>query len=96
MARTNPPDGSEPALQLLVLPRHDDESLPSYAAEASHLSPLHCRLCLEDLQHSGEDVAEPTAQIPPKLDADVLHPRLVKHLHDVHEMTPQQYTHVPN
>ena len=96
MAHTSPPDGSEPALQLLVLPRRDAEPLPKYAPEASHLSPLHCRLCLEDLQHSEDNVETSIALIPKKGDADALHPRLVKHLHDVHGVTQEQHINVQN
>lgn len=44
--------GKEPALQLLLLPLHDGvaHQLPRYNEKAVFLSPLHCRLCLQDLE----------------------------------------------
>ena len=38
-------DGTEPALQLLLLPSNGSVNLPSYATTPEFLSPSHCRLC---------------------------------------------------
>ena len=39
--------GTEPALQLLVLPAQGSQPLLSYAECPKYLSPSHCRLCLQ-------------------------------------------------
>ena len=42
-------NGSELALQLLVLPASSSDPLPKYADSASYLKPQHCRLCLQEV-----------------------------------------------
>ena len=41
-------NGSEPALQILVLPR--PMKLPAYADVADYLHPSHCHLCLQPVE----------------------------------------------
>ena len=50
-------DGTEPALQLLLIPLSDtDENrLPEYSKEPHYLSPHHCRLCLQTYDPGGEE-----------------------------------------
>ena len=96
MGYTNPPDGSEPALQLLHLPRHDAEPLRAYASDASFLSPLHCRLCLQDVRGPAEALEVPPLQTldQPTMDGsatDECDPAMVQHLQDAHSCTPLQY-----
>ena len=65
-------DGTEPALQLLVLPKVDSTPLPQYAGQPHNLSPVHCRICLADC------MAGPCATTPdedataPGTDGDLL------------------------
>ena len=54
-------DGTEPALQLLLLPlrspsdQPQSQSLPEYVEEPHFLSPLHCRLCLQPYEAGEEE-----------------------------------------
>ena len=68
-------DGSEPALQLLILPAQASNGLPVYSPRPEPLHPVHCRLCL----------ASPPASEP---DPDSW---LTQHLLTCHEMTPDAY-----
>ena len=43
--------GKEAAVQNLVLPILDGPALASYAKEATYLSPIHCRICLQDCEN---------------------------------------------
>ena len=49
-------NGSEPALQILVLPRPLD--LPTYAQVPDYLTPSHCRLCLKPFQDLAEHLQQ--------------------------------------
>jgi len=53
MDRVAKPVANDPALQLLALPSKSRVKLPRYAAEASYLSPLHCRICLQGVPDEG-------------------------------------------
>ena len=55
-------DGSEPALQLLVLPRHDGSEWPAYGARPEYLKPAHCRICLMEFPGSSESVCHRRSQ----------------------------------
>ena len=46
-------DGSEPALQLLLLPQPSSLPLAPYAQQPHALEPKHCRLCMQGLRSSG-------------------------------------------
>ena len=46
-------DGSEPALQLLLLPQPSSLPLAPYAQQPHALDPKHCRLCMQGLRPSG-------------------------------------------
>ena len=43
-------NGSEPALQILLLPAAAESPLPAYSAKPEFLDPSHCRLCLEPVR----------------------------------------------
>ena len=65
-------DGTEPALQLLVLPKVDSTPLPKYEAQPRYLSPAHCRICLADCT-AGPCVTSPDEDATaPGTDGDLL------------------------
>ena len=57
-------DGSEPALQLLILPQPSATPPAAYAAQPTALAAKHCRLCLKELEPTGADVSMPEEPVP--------------------------------
>ena len=77
-------DGSEPALQLLMLPRPSPVPLASYADTPEPLHPKHCRLCMHDV-HVEHGVSKASA-------AGGSATPMARHLRSAHDnMTERQY-----
>jgi hypothetical protein len=55
-------NGTEPALQGLLLPLCTPDALPSYASRPEYLAPDHCRLCFQACAHDPEEASEAATQ----------------------------------
>jgi hypothetical protein len=83
-------DGSEPALQLLVLPEAQAEPLPSYPMRPEHVAQEHCRLCLWS---PTAPVAPETRPSPEILEAARwgIAASVAAHVRSEHGMSPSEY-----
>ena len=94
--RITPIDTTAPALQCLALPSKSGLQLPKYDSQPSYLSPLHCRLCLQevpDLPPCDAAVGATLRRGNQDNEAKVpVHPAVAKHILEKHpDYTLQRY-----
>ena len=84
-------DGSEPALQLLVLPEAQAEPLPSYPMRPEHVAQEHCRLCLWSPTAPVVPETRPSPEILEEAARWGIAASVAAHVRSEHGMSPSEY-----